>query len=374
MKNEELLKKITLVVDCLMNMGGADYDEDKEMSEEEAKRTGLCNRDFGIEEWDWPQGVGLYGLLKLQDYYKDDRYMSFFQSWFEKNLAIGLPSRNINTTAPYLTLFSLMDKLDDADGHYEKMCRQQADWLIHGLPKTKEGGFQHVTSAIGDRNGVILNESELWIDTLFMAVLFLNKMGIRYDNKEWRQEAVHQALLHIKYLYEKKDGLFYHGWSFDRNDNFGGVYWCRGNSWFTLGITDFIADSGDALDPGVRVFLTDTFRAQAEKLKSLQSPSGLWSTVLTDSTSYDEVSGSAAIAAGLIKGIKTGLLDDSYRDCAEKAIRAIADNVGEDGIVHNVSAGTAMGYNADHYKNIIIHPMAYGQSLALIALYEALEF
>ena len=254
------------------------------------------------------------------------------------------------------------------------MCLDQADWLIHGLPKTSEGGFQHVTSAIGDRSGVILNESELWIDTLFMAVLFLNKMGIRYDNVLWRKEAVHQALLHIKYLYEKKDGLFYHGWSFNRNDNFGGVYWCRGNSWFTLGITDFIADSGEALDPGVRTFLSDTFRAQAGKLKMLQSPSGLWPTVLTDSTSYDEVSGSAAIAAGLIKGIKTGLLDDSYRECAEKAIRAVADNVGGDGIVQNVSAGTAMGYSADHYKNIIIHPMAYGQSLALIALCEALDF
>lgn len=374
MKTDELLKKINLVVDCLMNMGGADYDEDKELTEEEAKRTGKCNRDFGIEEWDWPQGVGLYGLLKLQDHYKDDRYIDFFRNWYESNLQIGLPSKNINTTAPYLTLFSLLGKLPDETGQYEAMCKEQADWLVYELPKTEEGGFQHVTSAIGNRNGVILNESELWIDTLFMAVLFLNKMGIRYNNNEWLGESVHQVLLHIKYLYEKKDRLFYHGWSFNRNDNFGGIYWCRGNSWFTLGITDFLADSLDILDPGVCTFLTDTFRAQAEKLRTLQSPSGLWPTVLTDPNSYDEVSGSAAIAAGLIKGIKTGLLDDSYRSCAEKAIQAVMDNVAEDGTVQNVSAGTAMGYNADHYKNIMIHPMAYGQSLALIALCEALDF
>ena len=29
--------------------------------------------------------------------------------------------------------------------------------------------------------------------------------------------------------------------------------------------------------------------------------------------------------------------------------------------------------NADHYKNIVIKPMAYGQSLAILALTEALE-
>jgi unsaturated rhamnogalacturonyl hydrolase len=43
-----------------------------------------------------------------------------------------------------------------------------------------------------------------------------------------------------------------------------------------------------------------------------------------------------------------------------------------DGTVLGVSAGTTIGYDADHYKNIIVRPMAYGQSLALIALVEAL--
>ena len=42
-----------------------------------------------------------------------------------------------------------------------------------------------MTSANGDRQGVRLNESEMWIDTLFMTVLFLNKMGQKYQNEEW---------------------------------------------------------------------------------------------------------------------------------------------------------------------------------------------
>ena len=206
-----------------------------------------------------------------------------------------------------------------------------------------------------------------------MTVLFLDKMGHRYDRQDWISEATRQVLVHIKYLYDKCSGLFYHGWSFNRNDNFGGIFWCRGNSWFTCGALEFLDISRAISESGVRAYIEDTFRAQATALRDLQAPSGLWHTVLTDPTSYEEVSGSAAIAAGILKGIKLGILDSSFEACAEKAIEGICANVAEDGTVLNVSGGTGMGYDADHYKNIVIHPMAYGQSLTLIALCEALK-
>ncbi len=370
MTNKELLPKIHLVMDKLMNLGGADYENDRSVGKEEASR-GIIARDFGIEEWDWPQGVGLYGLLKLQRFYGDNRYLEFFDSWFENNLKKGLPSKNINTTAPYLVLAELLDDLKNPE--YEKLCLDHAHWLMTGLPKTKEGGFQHVVTAIGDRDGILLNEGEMWIDTLFMAILFLNKMGHRYQDQEWIGEALHQVLLHIKYLYDKHTGLFYHGWSFLLNNNFGGVFWCRGNSWFTYGILEFIESYEGTIDHGLLTYLTDTFKAQVNALIGLQAPSGLWHTVLTDPSSYEEVSGSGAIAGGILKGIKMGILDESYYVCADRAVKAVCKNIGEDGTVLNVSAGTGMGYDEDHYKNITIRPMAYGQSLALISLVEALN-
>ncbi|MEG2350753.1 MAG: glycoside hydrolase family 88 protein [Hungatella sp.] len=370
MSNEELLKSIHLVVDKLMNLGGADYSSDRSASSEETKK-GIIARDFGIEEWDWPQGVGLYGLNKLQNFYNDERYLDFFKNWYQNNVKKGLPGRNINTTAPYLTLVDLIDQLNVPE--YETMCLAQADWLIHQLPHTKEGGFQHVTSAIGDRMSINRNDGELWIDTLFMAVLFLNKMGQRYHAQEWIDEAEHQILIHIKYLYDKQTGLIHHGWSFKRNDNFGGIFWCRGNSWFTFGIMDYLQTCEKTINSGFRQYLIDTFKAQVDALLPLQAPSGLWHTILTDPSSYEEVSGSAAIATGILKGIKTGVLDSSYQESADRAIAAICANIAPDGTVLNVSAGTGIGKDAQHYKDILIMPMAYGQSLALAALCEALK-
>lgn len=370
MTNEQLLPIIHKVMDKLMNLGGADYDSDKNTSKEQSDQ-GLIARDFGIEEWDWPQGVGLYGLYKLQNFYGDNRYLDFFENWIQNNLKKGLPSRNINTTTPYLMICNLLNSLGKPE--YEKMCLDQAEWLMHDLPKTRDHGFQHVTTAIGDRNGIKLNDGEIWADTLFMTVLFLNKMGHLYNRKDWIEESTRQVLVHIKYLYDKHTGLLYHGWSFPENSNFGGIFWCRGNSWFTYGILEYLDVAKDTLDPGVYNYIVDTFKAQVETLRRLQAPDGLWHTVLTDPTSYEETSGSAAITAGILKALKLGILDESYAACAEKAVAGLCAQVDEDGTVLNVSAGTGMGYDADHYKNIVIRPMAYGQSLTLIALCEALK-
>ena len=126
------------------------------------------------------------------------------------------------------------------------------------------------------------------------------------------------------------------------------------------------------LDKGTKQFIIDTFVDHAEALKKYQGESGLFHTVIDDKTSYEEVSGTAAMAAGLLRGIKLGILSEDYKECAEKAISAICDNIDADGTVLNVSAGTAMGMDAQHYKNIQIRPMAYGQSLTLVALCEAL--
>ncbi|MBU3184747.1 glycoside hydrolase family 88/105 protein [Clostridium estertheticum] len=366
---KEIRIKLDLVVNKLINLDSPTVEE--KLPKEGGEAIGLFPRDFGIQEWDWPQGVGLYGLLKLDKHDKSDKYLDFLTNWYKTNIEIGLPSKNINTTAPLLTLVNLCDVINNPE--YENLCLTWADWLINCLPRTKEGAFQHVTSANGDRQAVRLNESEMWIDTLFMTVLFLNKMGQKYNRKDWVDESINQMLVHIKYLYDKKSGLFYHGWSFNENSNFGEVFWCRGNSWFTFGILDYIEAFEGTMNPGIKKFLLDTFKSQVNTLVKYQAKSGLWHTVIDDVTSYEEVSGSAAIVTGILTGIRLGILDDSFKPYAEKTIKSLCNNIEKDGTVLKVSGGTGMGYNVDHYKNIIIAPMAYGQSLTIMALVEALN-
>ena len=55
-------------------------------------------------------------------------------------------------------------------------------------------------------------------------------------------------------------------------------------------------------------------------------------------------------------------------------MEALLGYIGDDGLVGNVSAGTGVGMDVQHYKDIMIRPMAYGQSLTALALTEALYF
>lgn len=370
--NKELLSlKTEAIVNRLLTLGGGDYDKDRH-APQDSRFTGLIERDFGIEEWDWPQGLGLYGLVNRLSDDRENRYLNFLDQWFQRNLAIGLPSKNINTTAPYLALLPLSALTGNAT--YRQMCMDHAQWLMEGLPRAGNGVFQHVTSAFGDRNSVNLHDGQVWVDTLVMAVLFLNQAGQAFGRRDYTEEAIYQYLSHIKYLFDRTSGLIHHGWTFHGNHNFGEVFWCRGNSWFTYGVPCLIADSNHTIPPEVARYLTAVWKEQVDRLIALQSPNGLWHTVLDDPESYCEVSGSSAITAGILKGIRLGILDTSYLPAAERAIDAICENVAPDGTVRNVSAGTGIGMSADHYKKIVIKPMAYGQSVAILALNEAVEF
>ena len=119
-------------------------------------------------------------------------------------------------------------------------------------------------------------------------------------------------------------------------------------------------------------YLTGLLKSQVDTLKKLQAPSGMWHTLLDDETSYEETSAAAGFAYGILKGIHMGLLSDEYQEMADKAVEGVMEQIAEDGTVGQVSYGTGMGRDLQHYRDIPICPMAYGQSLVMMMLNEVL--
>jgi len=183
--------------------------------------------------------------------------------WFADRFAAGTPTKNINTMSPFLTLANLYEETGDQS--YLPYLDSWAEWLMDpaGLPKTEEGGFQHIV--FNDEN-----PQELWDDTLMMSVLPLARIGLLLDRPHYVEEAKRQFLVHIKYLTDRKTGLWYHGWTFDGRHNFAGALWARGNCWVTIAIPEIIEmldlEPGDAL----RTFLIDTLEAQVKALAQHQ--------------------------------------------------------------------------------------------------------
>lgn len=313
--------------------------------------------------WEWTQGVGLYGFWKIYRKTGEERFRKVLLEYYDRQMTIGFPAKNVNTTAPLLAMSFLAEYEKRED--YMEVCKEWAQWIMDSFPRTKEGGFQHITSDS-------INDQELWDDTLFMTVLFLANMGRILKRSDYQTEAEYQFLIHAKYLTDRRTGLWYHGWTFHENHNFAGALWGRGNCWITAAIPEFLNIA--KCSESVRRFLTETLKRQVESLVKYQEKDGMWHTLIDDRDSYVEASATCGFAYGILKGVHMGLLDASYKTYAKRAEEPIVGYTDKDGILHQVSYGTPMGRESkDFYKEIELKPMPYGQALAILFMMELLE-
>jgi len=235
---------------------------------------------------------------------------------------------------------------------------------MKGLPRTEENGFQHIVY-----NSV--NYQQLWDDTLMMSVLPLAKIGLLLDRPHYIEEAKRQFMLHVKYLSDRKTGLWFHGWTFDGRHNFADALWARGNCWVTMAIPEIIELLDLKEDDGFRLFLIETLESQVKALVECQDAGGLWHTLLNDPDSYLEASAAAGFAYGMLKALRKGYLEgDVYKQSALSAVRAVLENISDDGELQQVSFGTPVFDDLQGYRDIPLTSMPYGQSMAILLLVE----
>lgn len=278
-----------------------------------------------FEKWEWPQGVGLFGLWKLYQDTKDQALLKQIAGWYDRRIAGGLPYKNVNTMAPMLTLAHLAEET----GNQEQLaiCTEWAEFIMKDFPRTVDGGLQHIVSGEENRN-------QLWDDTLFMTVLFLAKVGVLLKRKDMVEEAEYQFLVHIKYLYDKETGLWFHSWTFEGHHNFAKALWARGNCWITACTYDFFEIVG--LQGATKRYLAQTVEAQVKALKKYQNANGMWHTLVVDPNSYVETSATAGFAYGILKGVRLGYLDQSYAEVGKKALAAVLSRIDKEGNVAEV--------------------------------------
>lgn len=315
-----------------------------------------------FDSWEWPQGVGLYGLVRLWARNGDERLLAAIEAWYDRRIAAGLPAMNVNTTAPLLALSELWRRRRQP--RFEPVLRRWAEQVVATMPRTPEGGFQHNVS---DR----VNDDELWDDTLFMVALFLASWGQASGERRFVDEAERQFLVHARYLADPASGLWFHGWTFAGRHNFARALWGRGNAWITVGILDLLEMAEIA--PSVRACLLGVLQTQICALLKLQAPSGAWHTLLDDPSSYEEISATAGFGYGLMKAARLRLGPAECRAAGLRALEAVLGNIDREGMVANVSYGTRMGRDLQFYRDIPIHPTGYGQALAILCLTEGLR-
>ncbi|MEE3661154.1 glycoside hydrolase family 88 protein [Brenneria sp. g21c3] len=314
-----------------------------------------------FEEWDWEVGVGLYGFWKLARLKQDGDMVRALEQWYQQKLGAGLPPRQINSTAPMLVLALLCLDNPQAPSQWRQAVSEWADWLLHALPKTEDGGFQHT---VKERP----NTGQLWDDTLFMAGLFLVAAGRLLSRRDLIEEAEYQLLTHARYLADARSGLWYHGWTFNGRHHYANAFWGRGNAWITLVLPEMRVLARDQLSAPVLRTLEAILEQQTQTLARCQHDSGLWHTLLDDPDSPLETSASAGFIAGILTARRLGMLSNFPQAQLDKGFAAVVAQIDEAGVVLGVSDGTAMGHDLQFYRDIPNVAVPYGQALVMLML------
>lgn len=312
--------------------------------------------DFG---WDWPGGVAFYGVCEAYEATGNEKYIALLKEWVDEKLEDGLPRLTINGVSIGHTLITLYKATGDQK--YLDVATQMAEFLKNDAVRFAEGIFQHTV------NSETYNFPEqAWVDTMMMAGYFLIRMGELLNRADYLEDGLKQYHGHERVLQDPVTNLYYHGWDNIAQNHMSSIFWARGNSWAALTMSK--AFPLIAVQHPSFMIIEGSLRDQMASLVRLQSDNGLWHTVVDDPTSYEEVSGSAGIATGMFY---FGTLYNKY---IQKSIDGILGQITEDGSVQNVSAGTAVMFDKQGYKEVSHQRVqGWGQGLALAFLAEVLN-
>lgn len=307
--------------------------------------------------WDWPCGVAYYGIGMAYERTGNERYLKLLQERVDELIDLGLPPVwTVNACAMGHCLITLYQATGKE--RYWEIVRSKLKYLQEDALRFGDCVLQHTVSANNDF------PEQAWADTLFMAAYFMLRAGVIERDEGLIRDALNQWYWHINYLQDPESGFYYHGYNNITKDHMSGIYWGRANAWAAYTMSRVGSVLPECYLYPQYMEIAGSLSEQLSALKTVQTENGLWRTVLNDAESYEEVSASAGIAAAMLE--RGNPLHARF---INRAIKGILENVGKDGKVMNVSAGTAVMRDIGGYRDISRRWIqGWGQGLVLAFL------
>ncbi|MBQ7679472.1 MAG: glycoside hydrolase family 88 protein [Butyrivibrio sp.] len=278
--------------------------------------------------WNYIDGCMITALLSLYEETGESRYLDAsdsFVSWFveeDGHIKTYDPGEyNLDNINPAVNLFRLYD-LTGREKYRKAMDLVRSQLDTH--PRTKEGNFWHKQ----------IYPWQVWLDGLYMAQPFYMEYERRFRKMEGCLDSYRQFRNVERLLKDAQTGLYYHGYDESRqmywaNPETGHSphFWLRALGWFTMALVN----TAEAIDESLYYeyrYLQTMLENLANALLPWQDESGMFYQVIDAPQAegnYLETSGTALIAAGLLKGVRLGFLPERFREVGARAFDGIAD-------------------------------------------------
>ena len=279
--------------------------------------------------WDYIDGCMIMALLEIYSTTKEPKYLNFSDYYedfrIQEDGSIDGYNKqewnldNINGAKNLITLYELTKK---------KKYRKAAAKIFQQIldqPRTSEGNFWHKQ----------IYPNQVWLDGLYMALPYYMKYEVLYHKSKDINDIYNQFFNVYKLMRDNETGLYYHGYDSSKSifwanktTGLSQNFWLRSLGWYSMSLLDTLNNAGDKGSENWNK-LKKIFIELCESMLKFQDESGMWWQVPNypnRGKNYLETSGSSIYAYSLLKGYRTGILEDiKYRDAGKKAFEGICD-------------------------------------------------
>ena len=190
---------------------------------------------------------------------------------------------------------------------------------------------------------------KVWLDGIYMLQPFLAHYAAKIDDTK-QLAIINERLNWVADVMLAPNGMYYH--ACNSREDVCAYHWTRAMGWYAMAMVDVMEVLPECYIEERKAAL----KLFADGMLKYQDESGLWANLADQpvtATNRLEVSGTAMMIYMMLKGVRKGWLNESYREPAIKAFNAIVntklhDNVLED-IYLKASANNTNNYEITEY-------------------------
>ncbi len=322
-----------------------------------SKTAGIDTSTGEFNDWTYPMGVVLAGMLHVTDVTADARYQQYalknldfifdHLEYFQRQAKEFGPQKN-----GYRRLLD-MKELDD--------CGAIGAALIKAYARKQDKRYRATIDVVADfisnrmsrmPDGTIARRRpqpvSIWVDDFYMSIPFLAQMGNLTGDRRYFDDAARQVLQGSARLFDPTLRLFDHSW-FENATYDAKFFWGRGAGWALMAMTELLSVMPE--DHPDRAKVLDLYRRAVQGAAAVQSGSGMWHQLLDKTDSYLETSATAMFTFAIARGVNRGWLPPMYAPVAQTGWQAIASRVRGDGRIEGICVSTTAAYDAVYYYN-----------------------